>query len=76
MVTAPKVVLLVHEHFFDNMRVNVLLRTIFDAWPMLVFILFSACLAGIILWILDKDKNTDEFPNRFLAGTWEGTRIL
>ena len=40
MVTAPKIAVLVHHHFFDDLRVNVLLRTILDSWPLMVFILF------------------------------------
>ena len=76
LVTAPKIVVLVHHHFFDEMRVDVLVRAIFQSWPLLVFILFSACLAGLIMWILDRKKNREEFPKKFLAGTWEGKDIF
>ena len=48
LVTAPRVAVLVHHHLFDEIRVNVFLWTIFQSWPLWVFILFSDCLAGLI----------------------------
>jgi len=54
IVTAPRVVLLVPDQLFQelNSRTQVLLRTIFNTWPMLIFIVVSAMLSGLIVWLL------------------------
>jgi len=74
IVTAPKIVILVPEWLFQdlNTRTQVLMKTIFNAWPMLIFIIVSAMLAGLAVWLLDKKKNSQEFPPTFFSGAWEG----
>lgn len=74
LVTAPKIVLMVPDKLMKekNTRTTVLMSTIFNAWPMLIFICVSACLAGLIVWLLDKKANSDEFPPTFFSGAWEG----
>ena len=54
IVTAPRVVLLVPDRLFKELdsRTQVLLRTIFNTWPMLVFIVVSAMMSGLIVWLL------------------------
>ncbi len=54
LVEAPRLVLLVPESLFNlkNTRTIVLLKTVMNAWPMLIFISVSACLSGLILWFL------------------------
>ena len=54
LVTAPRVVLLVPDKLFKelNSRTQVLLRTIFNTWPMLIFIVVSAMLSGLTVWLL------------------------
>lgn len=70
-VQAPRVALLVHETAEDN-KTTQLMNTVFKAWPILIFILVAATLSGIIIWLLDRLKNPDEFPRPFINGTWEG----
>eukprot|EP00111_Clytia_hemisphaerica_P020644 TCONS_00060853-protein len=74
IVTAPRVLLLVPDKLFQelNSRTQVLLRTIWNTWPMLIFIIVSAMLSGLTVWCLDKKKNSDEFPPTFFSGAWEG----
>lgn len=74
VVTAPRIVLLVPDQLFQdlNTRTQVLMKTIFNAWPMLIFIIVSAMLAGLTVWLLDKKKNAQEFPPTFFSGAWEG----
>ena len=54
LVTAPRMVMLVPNSLLNdkNTRTEVLMKTIFNTWPMLVFIVVSACLAGLIVWLL------------------------
>ena len=54
LVTAPRMVLLVPDSLLQekNTRTAVLMKTISNTWPMLVFILVSAMLAGLIIWFL------------------------
>ena len=54
LVEAPRMVLLVPESLFENKntRTQVLLKTVLNSWPMLVFISVSACLSGLIIWFL------------------------
>lgn len=70
-VQAPRVALLVHDKTEDS-KTSQLLNTVFKAWPILIFILVAATLSGIIIWLLDRLKNPDEFPRSFINGTWEG----
>jgi len=70
-VQAPRVALLVHETAEDD-KTTQLMNTVFKAWPILIFILVAATLSGIIIWLLDRLKNPDEFPRPFINGTWEG----
>ncbi|XP_065653997.1 uncharacterized protein LOC100209825 isoform X3 [Hydra vulgaris] len=74
VVTSPRIVLVVPDQLFAerNTRTQVLMNTVFNAWPMLVFIIASACLAGLTVWLLDKKHNSSEFPPTFFAGAWEG----
>ncbi|XP_065057797.1 uncharacterized protein LOC135685711 isoform X2 [Rhopilema esculentum] len=74
LVEAPRMVLLVPEQLFEtkNTRTHVLLKTILNSWPMLVFIAVSASLSGLIIWFLDRNKNPGEFPPSFFVGAWEG----
>eukprot|EP00794_Sanderia_malayensis_P000298 gene298-924_t len=74
LVEAPRLVLLVPDSLFEskNTRTQVLLRTVLNAWPMLIFISVSACLSGLIVWFLDRQKNPGEFPPTFFVGAWEG----
>lgn len=71
LVQAPRVALLVGANT-EPVKTTQLLQTVFKAWPILVFILVAATLSGIIIWILDRIKNPDEFPRPFITGTWEG----
>ena len=54
VVTAPKIVLLVPDKLMQdlNTRTQVLMATIFNTWPMLIFIIVSAMLAGLTVWVL------------------------
>ena len=54
LVEAPRMVLLVPERLFEskNTRTHVLLKTVLNSWPMLVFISVSASLSGLIIWFL------------------------
>lgn len=54
LVEAPRMVLLVPERLFEskNTRTQVLLKTVLNSWPMLVFISVSASLSGLIIWFL------------------------
>lgn len=70
VVKAPRVILLVHSE--SKTRTHILITTIANAWPMLVFILVTASLSGIIIWFLDHTSNPGEFPPPFLRGAWEG----
>ncbi|XP_068753167.1 uncharacterized protein [Montipora capricornis] len=72
VVTAPRVILLAHNEQQDKTRTHILISTIANAWPMLVFILVTASLSGIIIWFLDHTSNPGEFPPPFLRGSWEG----
>jgi len=70
-VQAPRVALLVRDKTEDT-KTSQLLNTVFKAWPILIFIIVAATLSGIIIWLLDRLKNPDEFPRPFINGTWEG----
>lgn len=70
-VQAPRVALLVRDEMEDT-KTSQLMKTVFKAWPILVFILVAATLSGIIIWLLDRLKNPDEFPRPFIVGAWEG----
>lgn len=70
-VQAPRVALLVPDETEDT-KTSQLMNTVFKAWPILIFILVAATLSGIIIWLLDRLKNPDEFPRPFIIGTWEG----
>lgn len=72
VVTAPRVILMVHNEQPDTTRTHILISTIANAWPMLIFILVTASLSGIIIWFLDHTSNPGEFPPPFLRGSWEG----
>ena len=56
IVTAPKISLLVRSkeklEKGVEMRVQLLISTFQSAWPMLIFVVVSACLAGIVMWLL------------------------
>ena len=54
LVEAPRMVLLVPERLFEtkNTRTKVLLKTVLNSWPMLVFISVSASLSGLTIWFL------------------------
>ena len=54
VVTAPKIVLLVPDKLMQdlNTRTQVLMATVFNTWPMLIFIIVSAMLAGLTVWLL------------------------
>lgn len=71
IVQAPRVALLVRDKT-ENTKTAQLMNTVFKAWPILIFILVAATLSGIIIWLLDRLKNPDEFPRPFINGTWEG----
>lgn len=72
VVRAPRVILLVHNEQQTKTQTHVLITTIANAWPMLLFILVTASLSGIIIWFLDHASNPGEFPPPFLRGSWEG----
>lgn len=72
VVRAPRVILLVHNEQQTKTQTHVLITTIANAWPMLLFILVTALLSGIIIWFLDHTSNPGEFPPPFLRGSWEG----
>ena len=76
IVEASKISVLVHGHNQKqaSQRVYALMAMIGNSWPVVVFIFLSACIAGIALWLLDR--NTDQFPPGFLCGIWEGESIV
>ena len=43
-----------------------------DLWPLLVVGLSMVMIAGFIGWILDSWSNSEEFPQEFIRGWWEG----
>ena len=51
LVQAPRVALLVGANP-EQVKTTQLLKTVFKAWPILVFILVAATLSGIIIWLL------------------------
>ena len=67
VVTAPKMVLLVPDQLFQelNMRTQVLMKTIFNAWPMLIFIIVSAMLAGLTVWLLVSNSLVGQLHQSF-----------
>ncbi|XP_068727262.1 uncharacterized protein [Montipora capricornis] len=46
--------------------------SVFGAWPIFLFTLLTALLAGIIIWFLDSNCNEQHFPRPFLKGAAEG----
>ena len=52
VVRAPRVILLIHNEKQTKTQTHVLITTIANAWPMLLFILVTASLSGIIIWFL------------------------
>ncbi|EDO40070.1 predicted protein [Nematostella vectensis] len=49
-----------------------LLTAIVNSWPILVFIVTSLSLSGFVVWLLDHGSNTEEFPDFFPLGVFEG----
>ena len=43
-----------------------------DLWPLLLFCLLFALIAGYIVWVLETYGNKEEFPRGFIGGTLEG----
>ena len=41
-------------------------------WPLLVICLLMACISGFIVWVMERNVNTGEFPKHFHAGMSEG----
>ncbi|XP_068753162.1 uncharacterized protein [Montipora capricornis] len=72
VVTAPRVILLHHNEQHDKTRTHILISTVANAWPLVVFSLVAALLSGIIIWFLDHTSNPEDFPPPFLQGSWEG----
>ncbi|XP_068761976.1 uncharacterized protein [Montipora capricornis] len=55
-----------------NVSGTQLLLSVLQGWPILVFILISASLAGVVIWFVERKDNDDQFPVTFLRGTFEG----
>ncbi|RMX38411.1 hypothetical protein pdam_00011830 [Pocillopora damicornis] len=49
-----------------------LLLSVLQGWPILVFILISASLAGVVIWLFERKENTEQFPESFSHGVFEG----
>ncbi|EDO40030.1 predicted protein [Nematostella vectensis] len=49
-----------------------LLFSVLSAWPILIFIVISATLAGVIIWFLERKENPKQFPEAFSTGVFEG----
>ncbi|XP_022790215.1 uncharacterized protein LOC111329712 isoform X2 [Stylophora pistillata] len=49
-----------------------LLAAILDSWPIMIFIGMSLSLSGIVMWVLDYRSNSEEFPEFFPKGVFEG----
>ena len=56
LVTAPRVILLVKDQAAKKSRTDVMVQTIMEAWPMMVFIFVTASLSGIIVWFLVRES--------------------
>ncbi|KAL9956196.1 hypothetical protein ACROYT_G037640 [Oculina patagonica] len=55
-----------------NVSGTQLLLSVLQGWPILVFILISATLAGVVIWLVERKENTDQFPASFSHGVFEG----
>ncbi|XP_028415869.1 uncharacterized protein LOC114539440 [Dendronephthya gigantea] len=49
-----------------------LMLTIYDAWPVLITALLFSWISGMTMWVLETWVNDEQFPRRFLRGSWEG----
>lgn len=45
---------------------------IFSTWPLVVICLTLTFISGFVIWLMEKRRNTEEFPIPFLKGLWEG----
>ncbi|XP_032241204.2 uncharacterized protein LOC5515526 isoform X2 [Nematostella vectensis] len=49
-----------------------LMAAIISCWPVVVLAFAMACLAGIVIWLIEMRSNADQFPKIFTRGIWEG----
>ncbi|XP_067043929.1 uncharacterized protein [Acropora muricata] len=68
LLESPGVAVLIR----GNVSGTQLLLSVLQGWPILVFILISASLAGVVIWLVERKDNYDQFPKTFLRGTFEG----
>ncbi|XP_022779217.1 uncharacterized protein LOC111320784 [Stylophora pistillata] len=57
---------------FETNALSVVLESILKSWPLLAITMNLTAIAGIIMWALDTYWNRDEFPRKFLQGSWQG----
>ncbi|CAH3119761.1 unnamed protein product [Pocillopora meandrina] len=57
---------------FETNAFAVVVQSIQKSWPLLAITLNLTAIAGIIMWILDTYWNKDEFPRKFIQGSWQG----
>ncbi|KAK2547062.1 Potassium voltage-gated channel subfamily B member 1, partial [Acropora cervicornis] len=68
LLESPGVAVLIR----GNVSGTQLLLSVLQGWLILVFILISASLAGVVIWLVERKDNYDQFPKTFLRGTFEG----
>ncbi|KAL9951704.1 hypothetical protein ACROYT_G044426 [Oculina patagonica] len=72
VITVPGIVVIQKKRTDSGLLTKVMANSIFDSWPIIVFTLVTALLAGIIIWILDSSTNEEHFPRTFFKGAGEG----
>ncbi|XP_065065271.1 uncharacterized protein LOC135691358 isoform X2 [Rhopilema esculentum] len=55
-----------------KIAMSALLNSILSTWPLFVVLMLLTFQGGIVIWLLEMRKNTEEFPRGFVTGILEG----
>ncbi|CAB4012821.1 Potassium voltage-gated channel subfamily G member 1, partial [Paramuricea clavata] len=56
----------------SNVSSGKLMSSLLQAWPVLLFIILTACVAGIIMWFVERQSNSKQFSPSFPHGAFDG----
>ncbi|XP_028415873.1 uncharacterized protein LOC114539445 [Dendronephthya gigantea] len=56
----------------SNVSSAKLMMSLVQAWPVLLFIILAACIAGVMMWFVERHSNSKQFSASFFSGAFDG----
>ncbi|CAH3119189.1 unnamed protein product, partial [Porites lobata] len=72
LIESPGIAHVINTASYTEIGSHTLLAAVLGVWPIASVTMVTVCLAGVVIWILERKENAEQFKSSFIRGTGEG----